>query len=291
MVKIFKEPLVHFLVLAAGIFLVSELFSADSSSGNLEQDEILITQAKIKTIRTSFEKVWQRTPSEQELQKAIEGHIRDEVFYREALAMGLDRNDGIVRRRLSQKIQFLSEDLANIEEPDDKALQSFLTDNADKYLRPAKFTFKQVYLNSNKRGVSAQSDAAKLLKQLIENDKNAAELGDPLMVEHQFTDMAEHGVAKSLGNDFLKSILNTPTGSWQGPIKSGFGLHLIRIENRIKRKQPELSEVRDVVLRDWNSEKRKLTNEAVYKSMRSRYKINVEDETPISASTVLSTKG
>mgnify|MGYP006140632825 FL=1 len=226
MINIFKEPLVHFLLIAAGIFLISGLFSNGNSSESSQQNEILITQAQIKMMSKGFEKTWQRTPSTQELASAIEVYIREEVFYREALAMGLDRNDGIVRRRLSQKIQFLTEDLASLEAPEDEVLNVFLTTHADDYLNPARFTFKQVYLNTSKRGASVQTDAANFLKQLNENDKNAAELGDSLMVAHQFLDVAEYDVARSLGDDFLKAIKTSPTGSWQGPIKSGFGLHL-----------------------------------------------------------------
>jgi parvulin-like peptidyl-prolyl isomerase len=111
------------------------------------------------------------------------------------------------------------------------------------------------------------------------------------MVAHQFTDVAEHDVARSLGDDFLKAITISPTGSWQGPIKSGFGLHLVRIDNREQQMQAELSEVRDAVLRDWKSEKLKLTNEAVYNSMRSQYKISVESETLKSVDTKLIAKG
>ena len=291
MIKIFKEPLVHFLLIAAGIFLISELFSGVNSSESSQQDEILITQAQIKMISKGFEKTWQRPPSKQELESAIEVYIREEVFYREALAMGLDRNDGIVRRRLSQKIQFLTEDLASLEEPEDTILNAFLTTHADDYLRPARFSFKQVFLNTSKRGASAQTDAANLLKQLKKNDRNAAELGDSLMVAHQFTDVAEHDVSRSLGDDFLKAITTTPKGSWQGPVKSGFGLHLVRIDNREQQMQAELSEVRDAVLRDWKSEKLKLTNEAVYNSMRSQYKISVESETLKSVDTKLIAKG
>ena len=291
MIKIFKEPLVHFLLIAAGIFLISELFSGVNSSESSQQDEILITQAQIKMISKGFEKTWQRTPSKQELETAIEVYIREEVFYREALAMGLDRNDGIVRRRLSQKIQFLTEDLASLEKPEDEVLNAFLTTHADDYLRPARFSFKQVFLNTSKRGASAQTDAANLLKQLNVNDINAADLGDSLMVAHQFADVAEHDVSRSLGDDFLKAITTTPKGSWQGPVKSGFGLHLVRIDNREQQMQAELSEVRDAVLRDWKSEKLKLTNEAVYNSMRSQYKISVESETLKSVDTKLIAKG
>ncbi len=248
---------------------------AEPSRDRDQTSEIVITAGRIQALSQSFEKVWQRPATEAELGGLIQAHIREEVLYREALAMGLDRDDTIVRRRMRQKMEFLSEDLLSLDEPSETELQAFLAAQPERFRQESRFSFRQVYLNANKRDTSAEADALVLLAKLQEHDGDASKIGDPLMVQHRFENEPEREVSRALGKQFLQSLRNTPLGSWQGPIVSGFGLHLVHISHRTNGKAPALAEVRKAVLREWSAAKRKQANEAFYEALRARYKVTV----------------
>jgi hypothetical protein len=274
MTKIFKEPLLVFLLLGGAMFALFQQVSNDSWS---DDAEIVITQGHIQALTLGFEKVWRRSPSPKELEGLIQNTIREEVFYREALAMGLDRDDDIVRRRLRQKMEFISEDIASIEQPDQQELQTFLNVHQQDYLQAARFSFRHIYFNSSKRGAATQDDALALLKTLGDSNTDTSGLGDSLMLKPQYSNETKAEIERTLGTQFLQALQNTAAGSWQGPIKSGFGLHLVYIDKVVEAQVSTLAQVRDVVLRDWNSAKRKQLNELFYESLRKRYKVTVAD--------------
>jgi hypothetical protein len=274
MINIFKEPLLVFLLLGGAMFVLFQQVSNDYQPDN---SEISVTERQIKALSLGFEKVWQRSPNEEEVEGLIQNYIREEVLYREALAMGLDKGDSVVRRRLHQKMEFLTEDIASLDKPTEQELQAYLLVNQDAYRQPARFSFRQVYLSVSKRGQTAQADAIALLAKLKKQDSNAATLGDPLMVNHQFNLATEQEIERVLGRDFLQSLNETPAGNWQGPLSSGFGLHLVRIDKYIKSEAPGLNEVRKQVVRDWGAKKRNQTNETFYENLRKRYTVRVED--------------
>ena len=287
MKKVFKEPLFVFLLLGGAMFVLFQQVANDYQPDNAE---IVVTEGHVQSLLLNFKKVWQRSPSEKEVDGLIQNHIREEVLYREALAMGLDKDDGIVRRRLSQKMKFISEDLASLDKPEEQELQAFLTANAKDYHQASRFSFRQIYLNSSKRGESVQSDAIALLEKLKAQDSNAKSLGDPMMVKHQFNLETEREIKRVLGAKFLQSLNDIPTGSWQGPISSGFGLHLVRVDQRVEGKASELKEVRDQVVRDWESKKRKQTNKAFYENLRKHYTVTVENHSRNNTATENTTK-
>lgn len=274
MKKIFREPLVVFLLVGGAVFALFQQVSNDALPDNVE---IVVTKGHIQALLVGFEKVWQRSPSAKELDGLIQNYIREEVLYREALAMGLDRNDGIVRRRLRQKMEFISEDLANLDAPEEQELHAYLAAHQEDYRQPTRFSFRQIYFNTSKHGQAAQADAMTLVATLQAQDADVATLGDPLMVKQQFHSETEREIERALGSQFLQSLRETPTGSWQGPITSGFGLHLVRIDERIDGEISKLNDVRELVIRDWASVKRKQTNEAFYETLRKRYKVTVEN--------------
>ena len=275
MTRIFKEPLLYFLLLGGALFGLFQQVSDDGFSSAEQLEEIVVTEGRIKSLVLGFGKVWQRPPTQEELDGLVEGFIREEVLYREALAMGLDRDDPIVRRRMNQKIEFLSEDLAALDEPEDAELQGFLDAKPESYRHPSRFSFRQVYLNPGNHGQNAEKVAMALLVKLRSQDAHAADAGDTLMLKAQFVNETEREIERALGRQFLQGLRATESGSWQGPITSGFGLHLVNITERIDGEIPELNEVRDAVFRDWASEKRKQANKAFYEALRKRYKVTV----------------
>ena len=283
LIKILKDPLLHFLLMGGVLFAVFQWGAADGTLDIRQFDEIVVTEGRVQTLYQTFGKVWQRAPTADELEGLIQDYIREEVLYREALAMGLDRDDTIVRRRMRQKIEFLSEDIASLQEPTEEELQEYLGAHPEKFRQDTRFSFRQVYLNADARGQSSAADALALLARLREQDGDAASAGDRIMIEHSFKNETEREIERALGRQFLQALRDTPQGSWQGPIVSGFGLHLVHISERIDGEVPELAEVRDIVLREWTAIKRTETNEAFYQMLRDRYKVTIEKSGALSS--------
>ncbi len=271
--KWLREPLLHFLALGAGLFL---LYNAVNGPAE-EADLIEITTGLVEQLVQGFQKTWQRPPTAAELDGLIDDRIREEIFYREALAMGLDRDDTIVRRRLRQKMEFISEDIAALVEPTESDLAVYLEEHADAFRRPSRVSFRHVYLNRDRRGESALADAERLLAELEEAaDVDVSTLGDPLLLPSDYESLPEDEVAKLFGRDFATRLAEVPSGRWVGPVESGYGLHLVHVSERWESELPELDEIRDVVAREWAVVRRAETAEAFYESLRQRYEVSVE---------------
>lgn len=252
-------------------------------------EEIVITEGQVDALILGFEKVWQRLPTQQELDGLLQGHIREEVMYREALLMGLDRDDAIIRRRLQQKLEFLTDDIASLDEPSEEELQTFLSENPELFREQVRFSFEHIYFNVSERGASAMTDAESTLVDLRQvhstvSGENSTTVVDPtrlgdqlLMSETRFLNTDEREIRRALGSQFLGGLKALPVGSWQGPIESGFGLHLLKISERIEGDLPSLTEIRNVVEREWASLKRTETNEAFYAAMRARYIVTLAE--------------
>lgn len=270
-----REPLLHFLLIGGAIFFLYDLQNKEVSDNT---NRIAISEADIDRMVTLWERKRQRLPTPLELDGLIEQQIREEILYREALAMGLDRNDTIVRRRLAQKVEFISADLASQAEPSEVDLTEYLEAHPEKFKTPDYISFVQVYFNADKRGADVQEDAARLLADLkqadLEMDIFAA--GDPFMFGQQHEQLTEHGAARLFGKDFASRLFSLQGYGWQGPVPSGYGLHLVRIDSRTKGNQPGLDEVRDRVRDEWLSEQRRTMNEVFYNELRKRYQITVE---------------
>lgn len=271
-----KDPLSHFLLLGVGLFVLFDWVGGDEVLPLDQRAEIVITAGRIDSIGASFQKVWQRAPTQQELAGLIEDYIREEIMYREALAMCLDQNDTIVRRRMRQKIEFLSDDVANLKPASEAALQAFLSAQPDTFRQPDLFSFKQLYFNRSERGESAGTDAATVLKYLRSGQVEAADCGDPIILEHRFTDLTAAEVERIFGPDFRTALAALPLGSWEGPIPSSYGLHLVYLAEWVKGTVPPLDQVRDAVQREWAAQQRKDFSDAFYARLRKRYIITVE---------------
>jgi peptidyl-prolyl cis-trans isomerase C len=212
----------------------------------------------------------------------IESQIREEVLYREALAMGLDQQDTVVRRRLAQKLEFITADLAAQAEPGETELSDYLAAHADQFEVPGRISFVQIYLNADKRGAQVEQDAERLLDELAQPESSIDMMaaGDSFMFGQQHEQLSEQGVARLFGATFAAKLFALPVGDWQGPVPSGYGLHLVRIDHKMAPRQPELDTVRDKVRNEWLAQQRRTLDEAFYKSLRQRYEIVVADVTP-----------
>ena len=273
--KWLHEPLLHFMLIGAAIFVFYNLQTDDSVD---DSNNIVISESDIDRLITLWERKWQRLPTEIELEGLIEAQIREEVLYREALAMGLDQNDTIVRRRLAQKVEFISADIASQAEPSATDLQSYLDTHADKFEVPARVSFQQVYLNADQRGVNVEQDASRLLNELAQPGStiDVMEAGDSFMLGQQHEQLTRQGVSRLFGQQFAEKVFELPVGSWQGPVVSGYGLHLVYVDTKSEAKAVTLDEVRDKVRDEWLAQQRRKMDQVFYSELRKRYDITVQ---------------
>jgi hypothetical protein len=273
--RIIREPLFHFLLLGAAIFAVYGVATRHKTD---KPGQILVTQGTIENLVTGFTRTWQRPPTEEELQGLIRDHIREEVAYREALALGLDRDDMIVRRRLQQKFEFLSDELTSRIEPSDTELQHFLEAHSTLFQSEPVLSFRQVYFNPQLHSENTPRDVARVLDglQRSRSPDNATRLGDPFLLAESFENVSLSDVKKTFGEKFASVISALPAGNWRGPIQSGYGVHLVFVVKHTNSHLPSLAEVRDQVRREWLNQKRKEATDQLYGSLLKRYTVKIE---------------
>jgi hypothetical protein len=270
-----REPLVHFLVLGALLFALDAWLRPPSSPA--QQGEIVVGEARIRNLAQNFRRTWQRPPTRAELEGLVETHIREEVMVREALALGLDRDDAIIRRRLQQKVEFVSEEAAASVAPTDEDLAQYMAAHPDAFRTDARVSFAQVYLDPRKRGAALAGDAKRLLEQLNRGEPDLSKLGDSLMLlESRYGNAPQAEVARLFGAGFAEALVTQPVGRWTGPVESGYGVHLVKVESLVPGGLPPLAEVRPLVLREWANARRQELSKALYDKLRSKYRIVVK---------------
>ncbi len=280
--RLIREPLIHFLLLGAAVFALYRFVGTDS--GARRADTILATQGNIDRMIEAFARTWLRPPTQAELRGLVDDYVREEAAYREAVAMRLDVDDTIIRRRLRQKLEFLTHDLAAAE-PSDEELRAYLEQHAEDFRIDSRASFRHLYLNTDRRGEGALREAQELLARLREGvaPDELAGLGDPFLLPSAFEDVSETDVSRQFGGDFAEPLFDIQPGDWGGPIESGYGLHLVLVERKTPGRRAELGEVRDQVVREWQVEQRRLTNEAFYQALLDRYEVVIEPFTEAEA--------
>jgi len=274
-----REPLVHFLVAGLVLFI---LYSLVGSRPALDSDPVVVTPGKIANLAMAFTRTWQRPPTRQELNGLIEDYIREEVFYREARAMGMDQDDTIIRRRLRQKMEFLTEESADARPPSEAELQAYLDQHVEAYRLEPQVAFRQVYISPDRRGESVEDDARRLLTQLVAEGAAAdiSERGDSLMLPQTVSLAPQFEIERTFGAQFTEALLRVEPGNWVGPIQSGYGLHLVFVSERVDGRVPSLAEVREAVLRDLLANRRKQALDDTYKRLRDQYEVVVQWPAP-----------
>lgn len=274
--KFLREPLVHFLALGTAIFL---LFHFAPGRGGTDGGRIVVTGGKIDQLVTGFSRTWQRPPNQQELDALVEDHIREEVIYREALAMGLDKDDTIIRRRMRQKLEFLTEDASSAVPPTDQDLQSWLDAHPDEFQTEQRIAFSQVYFNPGRRGESASAAASNALAQLNGGGTRiaASALGDTTLLPRELQLSRIDEIASVFGGEFARDIAQLEPGRWVGPVQSSYGWHLVRVSERAEARSRPLADVRVAVQREWLVARRRDILDATYRKLRDKYAVTVED--------------
>jgi hypothetical protein len=272
--RLCREPLVHFLAIGAGLFVFWHFFGERLSS---QPERIIIAPGQVERLAQQWTRTHLRPPSRDELAGLIEQEIDEEILYREAVALGLDRDDLVIRRRLAVKMDFLSDDLAALTNPTDEQLQTFLREHPDKFRDEPLSTFAQVYINRSQRAERAAAEAERVLGKL--NGTTGTDwrtLGDSLPLPNEYEAASEADVARLFGREFPKKLSVLPIGRWSGPVESTYGLHLVLVRERTAGRTPPLTEVRDAVLAEWRAAQRSELNANLRRQRRAKYAVTVQ---------------
>ena len=277
--KFLREPLVQFLFLGGLIYFAYALFSPETEEDTSKN--IVVNKSKIEWMQGSWKKRWNRLPTQEELDGVIEQYVKEVILYNEAIKMGLDKDDGVIRRRLAQKVEFLAKDLVVFTPPTEEDLKKYYDEHQDKYTPDAAYSFIQIYFNPNKRGNETLNDANKAKEILNKEESNIQDFtrfGDNSMIDSYFESNSELEIRKSFGTGFAQELVKLELGKWHGTILSGYGVHLVYLKETVTPPVTSFRKIKDVVIQDWTSERQEKLNEDFYAALKEAYTIVVEDE-------------
>lgn len=266
-VPFWRQPLLHFLLAGAAIFLLGALRGDPEAVRN---ERIVVTAPQVERIAGLWQRTWGRPPSETELQALVRDHIKEEVYYREALKLGLDVNDTVIRRRLRQKMEFFATDAAGLAAPDEATLRGWFASNADRYRIGPQFDFQQVYL-------AAPDDAGtgRLLRALRDGS-DPGSLGDTIDLPVEMAAAARIEITRVFGSAFFESLDSMPVGAWSGPVESGFGWHLVRVQRKTPAEVPRFDAVRRRIENDWHADQARQVLDESFEELLAQYDVDVE---------------
>ena len=268
--KAAKDPLFHFLILGGLVFALVTFWGPKLGA----QNHIVITQAAQQHLADLFEVTWQRKPSPNELKNLIQDHIKEEIYYREALDLGLDKNDTIIRRRLRQKLEFMQEDITSLKPASEVNLRTYYEAHIDKYKSDQILSFDQVLVspqhlkNTDENIVQA---LAQLKSGALPKDLSRSSLL-PVFLKHE----TAKTIKNIFGSDFTSAVLKLKLGQWQGPVYSSFGTHLVNVYINQAPKPLSFEQSHQRVAADYMRHQREKAATNDYKNLRSHYRITVE---------------
>jgi peptidyl-prolyl cis-trans isomerase C len=275
--RLLKEPLIHFLIIGAALFVVYAFWGQQDTE---EQGRAInISAGEINWLADAWEKRWNRPPTEEEQAGLINQYLREMVLYREAVAMGLDKDDSVIRRRLGQKLEFLSQDLITPQPPTEDELQDYFKKHIDRYQKPDFVTMTQVFFDPDLRGDKTLADAEAVKKQLQalkEVPQNTKSYGDSFMLQDYYPERTEAEMSKLFGSGFARSVFELSPEQWHGPVLSGYGTHLVYVHDHQRADPPTFVEAEEQVRQEWESEKREELNEQFVASVIARYDVTIE---------------
>jgi len=270
-----REPLIHFLLLGAFLF-AADRYLQPASGGTPSSKQIQLSPDDLSQMVILFQSQWRREPTTQELARLVENKVQEEILYREALAMGLEKDDTIVKRRMAQKLRFLAEDVASAREPTSAELRNWFEKNQSMFAQPSRVSFRHLYFSPDRRRERAREDAAKALSKLAGQTQDAmlaASLADPFMFQDYYRDRAPEYLSKEFGPQFAQAVAKLPPGSWQGPVESGLGWHLVFVDTVIAGRVPAFEEIEPDVKTAWLGEQKAQSWSKAYAEMRAKYTV------------------
>lgn len=275
MLRWLREPALQFLLIGTGLFV---LYGWLHGHASFSKDTIVITEGRIDQLAAGFAGLKRRPPTREELDGIVNDAVREEIFYREAIALHLDEDDVIVRRHMAQKLQFVSEDTHPVPEPTQTQLRDFLAQHPQQFQAERGYSFTQVFLSPQRHGHQLYADGERMLSSLrrAPDDATLVKGGDPFLLNSHFERLPAGETARLFGADFEKALQTLATGQWQGPVASSFGIHLVLLRLRDEPGPPRLADVQDEVRRAWMNDQRELANARFYDELRRRYDVRVE---------------
>ena len=277
-----REPLLHVLLIGATLFVV--YYALNPSAGQRQDsNRIAITADDLSQLRLAWMAQWQRPPTTEEMRNLLDGKIREEVLFREALALGLDKDDTIIKRRLAQKMEFVMEDGASLREPADDELRRWFAQNEERFATPGLVTFRHLYFSPDLRGAGAHDAAVQALRKLAGKPEQTPELqglSDPFMFQDFYAERSPDQVAGIFGAAFAQALPALTQGKWLGPIESGLGWHLLWVESAASGRIPAFEEIEARVKSEWSDQQRAEAKRKMFDRMKDRYQIALPEAAP-----------
>ena len=272
MSRLLREPLLHFLAGGAVLFVLYGIVADDPAHA---PDRIIVRENRVAGLAATFQRTWLRPPTREELDRLVQDFVDEEILYREGLALGLDQNDLVIRRRLRQKMEFLHTDLAAQKKPTEAELAAFLSANRERFQEPARLSFRHVFVSPEAESPAARRRANRILRELLAGESGAEGEGDPTLLPRMMLKASERDVAAVFGDGFAGDVLAMTGGDWNGPVASSYGLHLVRIEERFPAWMPELGEIRRQVEREHETARRAESKQRFLQELRKRYEVEI----------------
>ena len=268
-----RDPLVVFVLLGIGVFALDGWLAG----GETARPVIEITPDEVERLRARWIAQWGEEPTDSELQTLMDEALDEEILYREALRLGLDRDDAIVRRRLAQKLTFILEDAGDAGPPSETEIEEYYARHAERYRRPGRTTFDHVFLSGDNRADPAGDAAALLADVRAGEDGGWRRLGDPFMLARTYADRSDQQIAGLFGGRFAEAVSGLPMDDWSGPVQSTYGMHLVRVHGRTASHAPALAEVQDRVVADLREQRRRERSLAAYQALRDDYEVQLRE--------------
>ncbi len=273
-----KEPLIQFLLIGACIYGAAALYGAPDE--DVVDRTVVVDASRIEAFISQWEQRWNRPPTRQELDAVINQFVREDILYRQAVAMGLDEDDPVTRRRMAQKLEFLTNDIVLFKEPAEGELEQYFEDTRELYREPGLISFSQVFLDPDARDESTLDDAAALLAQLKAvgvPDPATLEAGDRFMLRSYYPQATALDIRRQLGSGFSEVVMQLEPEQWHGPVLSGYGVHLVYVYSREEAPPPVFADVRQAVLENWQAEQQEIFQVEFFESLKSRYDIVIAE--------------
>jgi parvulin-like peptidyl-prolyl isomerase len=266
-----REPLLHFLLIGALIFAAYDCLNAQRGRAD-QPNRIVLTQDDLRQLAVQWLAQGRPPPSQAELRSLIEEKVSQEILFHEAMALGLDKNDEMIKRRLAQKMDFLAEDVAALQDPSDAELRVWFAQNSTRFSLPPRVSFRHLYFSLD-RGSGARDAAATALTKIADKPEFTAATADPFMFQDYYAEKTPEQVTREFGPDFTKAVFGLEPGAWRGPVQSGYGWHLVFVRASDPGRVPAFEEVEPDVKAAWLDDKQREIKRSAFEAMRARYTV------------------
>ena len=270
-----REPLLHFLLIGLALFAGYRALNPEAN-GRDSSDRIVLTEDDLRQLRTAWLAQGRPSPTQEDIRNLIESKVREEIFYREALALGLDKGDTIVKRRLAQKMEFIAEDLTGIRDPTIEELKTWFEKNRERFTLASRVSFRHLYFSSDRRGERVKEAAASARERLGGEPAGspvAAMLADSFMFQNDYRDRTLDQISDVFGTTFAAALFRLTPGSWQGPIESGLGWHVVWVESITPGRAPAFEEIEPDIKSGWIENQRIESRHRTFDAMKARYEV------------------